>query len=171
MPTSATGRADPAHGFSLIELLVGLVVLGVLAGAATLAFPRSAERRVEADAERVAALIELACERAEVGGRDVAIALGTDALRFGPVDGGRWRPIGDDPADALRPRRLDVARLRLRIDGREMPLPPEAPATPQLGCSTDAELTPFELDVVRAELPGWRLRSEGARVLREPLAP
>lgn len=170
MPTSAAGATEPPRprpafdadsrvcaalqpglperGVSLIELLVALVIVAVLAGAVTLAFPDLTGRSLDAGAARVHGLIVLACERAERSGRDYGIAVGRDELRFGPFIGAVWQPLADSPGEALRTRTLPAPQsLELRVDGRALTVPDRAPDTPQLACSATGERTPFELDL------------------------
>lgn len=159
MPISATGNRE--RGATLIELLVGLVILSVLLGAVMLVFPRTGERRTELVAERVQALIGLACERAEITGGDVGIALARHRLAFGPFDHGHWQPVPDNPAEALRSRALDdIVTLELSADDRPLALADALPNTPQLACLSTGELTPFALEVRGPENSHWRLRGD-----------
>jgi hypothetical protein len=50
--------------------------------------------------------VRLACERAAFTGTDVGFALVEDGLRFGRLAAGRWVPVEDSPAEALRQRPL-----------------------------------------------------------------
>ena len=72
-----------ARGFSLIEILVVLVIAGVLAGALVIAAGSSGPRELENAARRAQALVQLACERALIGGRDIGFAPVEGGLRFG----------------------------------------------------------------------------------------
>ena len=69
MPTSATGTSTetprPARGFSLIELLVVVLLVGIILTMATLAVgPTTGADDSAAEARRLAALLELAREQA-----------------------------------------------------------------------------------------------------------
>lgn len=171
MPISATGRPDVglAQGFSLIELLVGLVIISVLLGAVALAFPDTAARRSELAASRAQAWLQLACERAELTGRDVGIALSQQSLAFGNLQAGRWQPFPDSPAEALRPRVLDAeVSLSLAIDQRPLGLPGQLPDQPQLACLATGELTPFQLQLDGPGNSRWRIHGEpDGRLRRE----
>lgn len=146
----------PASGFTLIELLVVVVILAALIGAVTLAFPDLGARRGDNAAARTEALLRLACERALASGRDVGIAVSRTGFAFGHFHAGRFQPVADSPAEALRPRRIDAAvTLALRVDGHALTLADELPAAPQLACLASGELTPFELALT---LPGGATR-------------
>lgn len=157
-------------GFTLLELLVGMVIIGVLLGAVGLAFPDSAARRTELAAERALALLQLACERAQTTGRDIGIGIARQQLAFGPFSGRQWQRIADSPAEALRPRQLDAAvTLALRVDAREIAVADALPVLPQVACLASGEMTPFTLDIIGPPPSGWRVHASADGVLtREP---
>ena len=154
----ASGRRG--RGFTLIELLVVLVILAVVAGAVMLRVDVGGERGLQREAERLAALLALGCERAERVGRDLGLVVQPDGYRFvwllpqGPV------AMDADGGEALRARRPDGGlSLRIEREGRW-----QAPATdgdlPQLGCSARGELTPFRLRLQAGE-DGVRWQVQG----------
>lgn len=175
MPTSATGASSPARasahaatslkvrartrGFTLLEVLVVLAIVAVLAGIAALSVGGVGSRRVENAAKRAEALVALACERAALTGRDMGIAVLADGLRFGYLAAQGWQPVGDDPADPLRPRALgDSIRLQLERDGERVDAAIDPPAAPQLACFGSGELTPFRLTIEgEGEAVRWHL--------------
>jgi len=142
MPRPASQR-----GLSLLEVLVVVAILAVLTAALILSSGGGASRQLQNAAERVRDLVALACERAEVSGSDIGIAVQENRLRFGFLDDGGWHPIAVGGSDALRERGLGPGiRLRLVRDGRESHPGATSPG-PQLACSGSGELTPFELHV------------------------
>lgn len=173
MPTSATGPSSPARthargftalklrarGFTLLEVLVVLAIIAVLAGIAALSVGGVGSRRVENAARRAEALVALACERAALTGRDMGIAVLADGLRFGYLAAQGWQPVGDDPADPLRPRPIgESVRLGLERDGAQVEPALDPPAAPQLACFGSGELTPFRLTIEgEGEAVRWRL--------------
>lgn len=106
MPTSATGTSSlsrPARrlrerGFTLVELLVVLTIVGLLAGAVVLGMP-DARGSLLAEAERFAARAHAAQERAVMDNRAVALRIGADGYGFERRNEGTWtaleaRPFG-----------------------------------------------------------------------------
>lgn len=175
MPTSATGsRKQRAlrsqrhlhhqrhqSGVTLIETLVGLVVVSVLLGATMMAFPRTGERRTDLAAEQAAALIALACERAELTGRDIGMKIDGQRLVFARLQARQWRAFADSPQEALRPRALDAqTRLELRVDD-SLPLASAgASGTPPLVCLATGEMTPFVLAIEGPARRRWLIRGD-----------
>lgn len=157
------------RGFSLIEILVVVVVIGVVVTAATLAYT-GGDRELEQAARRAETRVRLACERAAFTGTDVGFALVEDRLRFGRLVAGRWEPVGEGPAEALRERPLgDGVSLVAFRDG--LPLPAGSPEEPQFACFASGELTPFRLELRHpGAAQAWRVeghidgRMEMARV-------
>jgi general secretion pathway protein H len=125
-PTSAPGSRGPAAtsprppaGFTLVELLVVLLLIGLVAGLAGLALPDPAAARLDQEAARLGALLE--------AGRAEARASGV-AVRFelaGPDSDDAFRFVGLPPRIEL-PRRWLHDGVQARIVGaRALVLGPE----------------------------------------------
>lgn len=140
------------RGFSLIEILVVVVIVGVTTGLVALSIRGSGEREVENAAHRAQALVRLACERAMLGGRDIGFAVVNDGLRFGYFDIDGWRPLAGAGSDELRARPLgrDLALAALR-EGIPLPLSEEPGREPSFACLSSGELTPFVLRIDRVD--------------------
>lgn len=134
-----------ARGFSLVEILVVIVIIGVLALAVTLGVASaSTERQLAREGERLQALIEHACVQSELTGREIGLrvdAKGYVFLRLG-FDGWSADPLGNE----LRPRSwVPGLAVNLYRDGREVRLAQDGAEAPQLVCFSSGELSPFEL--------------------------
>lgn len=138
-------------GFTLIELLVVVVIVAALALALTIAIGGTTERQLANEAERFQALLAHACDEAELGGREIGVALGADGYAFLRLDGSDWHPMG---GDALRARAWRAGlRTVLKRDGRLLEAAsPERPS-PQIVCFSSGELTPFELALALGDAP------------------
>ena len=78
-------RSRAARGFTLIELLIVIAIVAVSAGLMTLALRDSEASRLEEEAARLTALLEMARAEARVAGTTV-----------------RWMPVGDSPEADFR---------------------------------------------------------------------
>ena len=147
------------RGTSLLELLVVIAIIAVLTGVAVLAVSAvGAPRQLEREAERWAALIALACERAQWTGRDVGIHVASARLGFSAPRGDAW--VLETSGD-LRPRDLPAGfSARLRIDGLEREASRDLPEAPQAACFASGELTVFEIELAVADIAPRRIRGE-----------
>jgi general secretion pathway protein H len=157
--SSAVSTRASLRGLSLIELLVVLVILGVIASALALSIGGGAARQVEGQAQRIEALITLACEQSELTGRDLGMFFSRKRIEFAWRGVDRWLPLPDAAREPLRPRGFDDGiEVELEREGEILPLADEMPADPQLACLASGELSPFELRLARADVPQrWQL--------------
>jgi general secretion pathway protein H len=159
-------------GFTLLEILVVIVIIGVMVSMATLSIGLlGADREVEEETRRFWAVLRQAREEAELQAIDVAIFVGTadyEFLRFN-TRRNEWQPIVDDQLYAQRalPEGL---RFRLWLENREIVLKPGLPDRskkdesekwpPQLTVLSSGDVVPFELHIERDGAPAlWRLTS------------
>jgi general secretion pathway protein H len=150
----------PPRGFTLVEVLVVVVILGVLAATVSLTLLGSGgERQLERDARQLSALLGYACERAELTGRPLGLSLVRGGYVFSEHAAREWQPITDGE---LRPRHWSVPLSeRLSRDGVAIAVAEEAPAEPPLLCLASGELTPFRLELALADhRSAWRLSGE-----------
>lgn len=131
----------PTAGFTLLELLVVLVVVGITLSFAVVGLGTSSPgERVDEEARRLQALLRLAGDEAVLRGRTLGVHLGRNGYRFLVRDATGWQPLEETP---LHPRRLDHDLvLALAGDGRH---PAATDGRPHLWLFPDGQITPFEL--------------------------
>jgi general secretion pathway protein H len=168
MPTSGTGNCSRAHpsaacrGFSLLELLVVVAIIGIVVGAVVLSvYSVGNDREAREEADRLRGLLGLLHEESLMQTRDYGLLFTTSAYRFYVYDYTKllWVEVPDDKllqTHDLRPQLsmdlvLDGRDVELKRDFKGMNL--EKPE-PQVMLLSSGEVTPFRLDVSRDGFPG-----------------
>jgi general secretion pathway protein H len=166
MPTSATGisssnSADPGgppqrvrvSGFTLLEVLVVLVIIGIITAMAVVSTGvLGRDREMDQEAQRLQAVLAQVREQSMLDGRDVGVRVdrqGYDFLRFNGRTAA-WEPVVGDAL--LRPRELPGGvNASLRLEAREVELKPrttpteDAPGQPQVVVMASGDVIPFDL--------------------------
>jgi general secretion pathway protein H len=107
-----------ARGFTLIELLVALLVAAVIIAMVTISGSPSPERALRFDAERLAQLLSLAREEAQVRGAPIRFESDDTGFRFLVFRDRQWRPIADDADLRARAWSVETRLMVDRADGR-----------------------------------------------------
>jgi general secretion pathway protein H len=168
-PMSATGiknsstarrRARRAAGFTLIETLVVVLIVGLMAAGAIIVFGSSrTDSQLERETERIGALIDYAREQAELQTREFGMRVDDRGYQFVVfnVQTEQWQPLEDDDAMRLRELPAGIAQ-RLVVEGREIVL--AAPKKieeylPQVLLYSSGDVSSFEYLLSRegAEIP------------------
>ncbi|WP_265528076.1 GspH/FimT family protein [Sphingomicrobium marinum] len=120
----------PRNGFTLVELLVVLVILGLAAGAVALTLP-TGDDRVRGEATAFAGKVAALRDRAILEGRPAGLWVQPSGYGFEVREEGAWVPLETAPfAAAVNWRSGVVAqtggspRIQLRFDNVGMPSTP-----------------------------------------------
>ncbi|MDP3670635.1 MAG: type II secretion system minor pseudopilin GspH [Telluria sp.] len=103
-----------ARGFTLVEVMVVLVIIGITLGLVSLNAMPSPQQTLQAEAQRIALLLQLARDEAIVRNRLVAFEADPERYRFLVRNETRWDPITQD--DLLRERAFKSAPVALQLD-------------------------------------------------------
>ncbi len=153
MTAKAKAAARPP-GFTLIEMLVVLALIGLLAGMAVLSAGASGST-VEREARRLSVTLRLAADESRLQGRVLGLRFDSRGYSYhellpadstnAPGPGLAWSPLVDKGALAPRfwPRQL---QFELIINGRAVRThEPDSSLPPQIVLLPEGEFTPFSL--------------------------
>lgn len=143
-------------GFTLLELLVALVIIGIVVSVAVLALGGNQRaEQAHTEARRLAALIGLASQQAVVQSRSYGVRFSDTGYRF-LVHDTKWKASADR---MFRARALpDGLHLEVSQDGRPLPAPATAgnKTAPQIVITSDGDRTPFEAQISAPDDPASR---------------
>ena len=168
MPTSGTGiyRSPATHranaGFSLLELLIVVVIIGLLVQAVALSWRALGnDRELQEETNRLRSVIDLLHEEALMQSRDYGLMFTETGYRFYVFDYQEltWVVPQTDrllEQHTLRPQ----LGLALVLDGRNVPLDLDFESQdvenpePQVMLLSSGEVTPFTIEIERAGIEG-----------------
>ena len=102
-------RLNQHRGFTLLELLVVLVIIGIMLGAVSFSTMQSNRQRLLTDVQRIAVLLQLAREEAIVRNRPTAFEANQNSYHFLVRNDNRWELIND--LDMLREREFSLSPI------------------------------------------------------------
>jgi general secretion pathway protein H len=142
-------------GFTLIELMIVVFIIGIMTAAVVIAF--GGDRRdteLDKEAQRLDALFDYVREQAELQTRDYGFRMNDRAYSFVVFDvlQNQWRTADED--DALRERTFpEDFRPSMVVEGRTVVLNKKKPAIddfkPQVMIFANGDLTSFEVSLKR----------------------
>lgn len=157
------------QGFTLLELLVVILIMGLIASFASLSVGQTGGRVADEEGRRLAALIQLAEEEAILRGQERVVRLESNAYNFallGPT--GNPVPMDDGTESTFRARELPGGViLSALLNGEEAKLLPhkEAPEEeeqdPDALSKSEAKIDNEEKEPERLEGPAIMLLSSG----------
>ncbi|MCO8167010.1 type II secretion system minor pseudopilin GspH [Pseudomonas sp. 21LCFQ02] len=105
---------DRQQGFSMIELMVVLVIVGILSATISLSIKPAPQERLRKDAQRLVQLLQIAQAEARADGRPISWQADGQGFGFSRLNdaGTGTEHFAEDPQ--LRPRSWDSAPVKVR---------------------------------------------------------
>jgi general secretion pathway protein H len=163
MPTSATGTWSsrrPQRGFTLIEILVVILIIGIMVAGTVLSVGIAhGDRELENERDRLLALASYVREQGAMQNREFGMRCfqgGYEFLAYDPRQN-HWVRVEDEPT--MRARKLPQGiALYVKVEGRPIVLPmqdvlPDELA-PQVMLLSSGELNLFEITLHREPAGG-----------------
>jgi len=145
-------RIRTRSGFTLIEMLVVLIIIGIVVTSVTLSI-RTDDRgeKMETEMRRIQALLKLASEEAVMQDEDIALRVSQDSYSFEVLSDKGWQPIADDKVFRQR-KVVEGTELALKVDDLEIDFGKQQEAAgenkippPRIFILSSGEIMPFEL--------------------------
>ena len=150
------------RGFTLIELMVVVVIIGILVGTITFGLAgRDREEKLRTEAERLALLIEMARSEAIQRNEEWGLAIGPSDYRFFAFDATRKRWV-EQKGQPFHARTVPDMALTVHVEAMSMPGAKPAQDVPSIIMFSSGEQTPFEVEITPAwKAQPWRVASDG----------
>ena len=105
-------------GFSLLELIIVLVIIGVLLAAVTISMSDRRLDNLKVDAQRIEALVKLAIDQAVINNREIGLLIEDDGYQFLEFEDENWRPLSTANARRFSGRKLaEGVYTRIQVAG------------------------------------------------------
>lgn len=135
---------QPLRGFSLLELLLVIAVIGLLYTFAGSMLTLTVADPLQEELDRLRQRVELALDESMVRSRPLALGFSSQGYTFFIQDGqGKWEPIKQDSLFKSHQWR-GAFQQTLYLQGQAVSLPSQAQARPQVFILPTGEMQPFE---------------------------
>jgi general secretion pathway protein H len=150
--SSAVTRYCKQSGFTLIEMMVVLVIIGIMVTSVVLSIRTDdLGEHMEMEMQRIQALLKLAREEAVMQNEDIALKVTENTYSFEILGDKGWEPITGDQIFRAR-KVVDGTELALKVDDLEIKFGQQQEAAgedkippPRIFILSSGEIMPFEL--------------------------
>ena len=160
MQTSATGIWSSQRGFTLLEVMVVLLLIGIISGFAVISVRgASPEERLQTEARKLAALFELNQQEAILFGEQRGLRFSATGYGFMVRSGGGEWHYRQDPEVQTKVDLPAGFSLHLWVEGRPANLS-EPPPGPQVLLLSSGESTEFSATLSAPYVRGYSLSGD-----------
>lgn len=131
------------RGFTLLEVLVVLVIIGLLAGVASLSLAGFSQSPAQQISHLFYQQLQQARQAAVFSNRDLGIQLNTEHYSFWQLHQGQWQPL-------LKKRLSQTPwpeSVAPKLQVEQQPVNLQRAQTPQILIYTDGQILPFQLQL------------------------
>jgi len=146
---SATSEMNRKQaGFTLLELIVVILIVGLLLTFATLSVGTSADKQLETEAKRFASLMKLASEEAIMNSREMALEVNKQSYSFLVYLDNQFQPLDEEGGGVFRARELpEYIKIGAEIEEEIIDFDEleEDDELPKILVLSSGEMTPFNI--------------------------
>jgi general secretion pathway protein H len=142
-------KKNRAHGFTLIEIMVVMVIISVMIVGVSVTLRRDYQDLVNEEMKRFQTVVSLARDEAVFQARSLAVGFEKDSYVFMAIADNaskqKWQPLKNAQLSQYKlPKNLEIDVLR---DGLPIKLMEKKTDKPQVFLFSTGEVTPFEIGI------------------------
>jgi general secretion pathway protein H len=151
---AAKFRSQRHCGFTLIEILVAVVVIGVIVTVSVLSIGDPAADKLREETRRLAAVMDLAQEEAILQSRDFGVTVWQQGYSFHEFSEGNWLKVDKD--QVLRSHQFPKGvRVQLILEGVDVIVSAVELEKPQIFILSSGEVSQFKLQLKFLDMPAF----------------
>jgi general secretion pathway protein H len=149
------------RGFSLLELMVVLMIVGILVTLGVLSLNLGSQQaKVEEEVQRIRGVLELAQDEAILKHQELALRFERDAYTFARLEEGKWVDIEKDRQFSTH-KLPDGMHFYVEVKDGSLPLADSKGATEAMVyVLSSGEVSPFELNIEASDGSRYALSTD-----------